>query len=1245
MNDIITPSLKALESTEQQSTRRSLCRLVSTLLSSTQVEGSALPVVQVKKKKGDGNDEEENDSYPTIGVPTASDGVAKTLLSPTEMLSMLSTIYNKPTTSKRLHNGIIQIYSALFILLGSTYVEQYYSDIARHLIEEIGSGSAAGSGYSGWNAKLAERTEPNKARYDSLMARKVVGILLRDVISSRLLTEPGQIAAAQELATMYLKKWPSLLPSQAPPSKQSLIISLEEVSGLLKSLGCAPSSLQDVLYDSLIRLVAHPSHSIQVTASWTLRSFCDVAPTRLSSTINHMVELLSKELSLLSSSSASPPSSSTSAAVASPPDAIPRRAIGHAHALAALIAIIPRQPLYISFDLSAKCMSLAIQLLKQSGTHELRISGIEIQVVWIIVGSLMSLGPHFVRLHLPQLLILWRNALPKVTNKETSAALVRGENEWAWLLHIRECTLGSILSFLKYNSGSSPLSTSPSSTVTLINEDVGRRIVALLSNALTFSNSFATIHASTLANQTLSTTSNLQLVDRDLLFRKRIIECFVALGQNNSTRSLQVPLLQQIVVIFSDSEHYLGGPVGGGGEGNAANTIAASGGNFTNVWDEGDNRGWGVNTLISVREGVVDNAGGSGSDEGDEEENGTERGGDEVEEKIADLLRRSILEVSEHDSSILSSASTNGIPTRPPVASGLINSAIELFSLYFPLQESPNQSALIQSLLNNYNSNRIDKNPGRRMAILANALVAVLGSLRIMMRPSSSKFNKPAAISPIVSSLLLSLIYPALSSSSSLLRSLASEVLGRVSSLSPTSFMASQITHLVSLVVSNTSPSSRSGCALSFSSIYHYVGALSGTPILKTTIEILFSLSEDNHPQVHYYALKSLSRIIGTASLSYVNYVKESVDLMMRLVERDSHDSEEVRSEIGKVVRELIGVLGPELRETSSEKTREKILILLNELGNVVGEERVITEVIGSLNQVRMFTQEGVIDVKELIKRLIDILENKSRNSKRLKMVAVNCIYSLIQTDSTTISKLGGDRLVNELFRLLDEEGEIEGVKEAITSWLRRTGEENGEGWIRICERIMSSSSSSSTSAVVATASANDMIDEESQGLGIDNNSRIKTSRWRTQLFALQCLHEIFETIKSTDELKRAEHFGLSSSSTNRRSSRRKGVLVGRVGDLIKMAFTASTASVMEIRLEGLVVLRDVIEVRLPFIFSWLSCLNYNLGILTIPDITELFANVRNLVRRDTRRDSSTRSVSSSHRRGSYSRFRCRLLS
>ena len=87
-----------------------------------------------------------------------------------------------------------------------------------------------------------------------------------------------------------------------------------------------------------------------------------------------------------------------------------------------------------------------------------------------LVAALMRLGPNFVRLHLPQLLILWKNALPKPTSKDASTAQVRTETEWAFLLHIRECTLSALLAFFKYNGSK------------LVTPDVGRRIAVMLNN-------------------------------------------------------------------------------------------------------------------------------------------------------------------------------------------------------------------------------------------------------------------------------------------------------------------------------------------------------------------------------------------------------------------------------------------------------------------------------------------------------------------------------------------------------------------------------------------------------------------------------------------------------------------------------------------------------------------------------------------------------------------------------------------
>jgi hypothetical protein len=198
------------------------------------------------------------------------------------------------------------------------------------------------------------------------------------------------------------------------------------------------------------------------------------------------------------------------------------------------------------------------------------------------------------------------------------------------------------------------------------------------------------------------------------------------------------------------------------------------------------------------------------------------------------------------------------------------------------------------------------------------------------------------------------------------------------------------------------------------------------------------------------------------------------------------------------------------------------------------------------------------------------------------------------------MSKLGGDGLVRELFGLLDDDPGIEGVRDAIRSWLRQTADTNPNGWIDLCQRIMSRSTGTTaaqTPDVVTTAVAGGggLADEESQGLGIDDDDSERTggggggttslrtrttSRWRTQLFALECLHEVFVTVVKSG---RREHFDITRARQVR--ANRKALLITRVADLIKMAFTASTAQVMEIRLQGLVVLKDVIEVS-PLLLS-----------------------------------------------------------
>lgn len=360
--------------------------------------------------------------------------------------------------------------------------------------------------------------------------------------------------------------------------------------------------LQSALQEPLVALLAHPSHSVRVNAAWALRCFCYSTPLRLPKTIVTVMEKLQRDLAaiLVPTSAFGAPSLGTT----STPQDIPARAMGHAYGLAALVSTIPQRPLYASYDASAKVLDMATSLLKAAGSHDLRPARVEVAAAWTLIAALTSLGPNFVRPHLPQLLVLWRNALPKPTSKDTQGNAGRSRAEWAFLLDVRESALGAVLGFLRANKE-------------LVTLDVARRVSSLLSNALSFANNF--ISAGVLddpmmtdggipgqpqtAGATPGAKSELSLRDTEALLRRRVHQCFVALGFGAIPEATQVVLLQSAVGLFAGPDGYAGSAV------QAA--IASNTGSFTTVWAGTDGYAYGV-----TGEEVVDLGGTGGNGEG-----------------------------------------------------------------------------------------------------------------------------------------------------------------------------------------------------------------------------------------------------------------------------------------------------------------------------------------------------------------------------------------------------------------------------------------------------------------------------------------------------------------------------------------------------------------------------------------------------------------------------------------------------
>jgi hypothetical protein len=349
-------------------------------------------------------------------------------------------------------------------------------------------------------------------------------------------------------------------------------------------------------------------------------------------------------------------------------------------------------------------------------------------------------------------------------------------------------------------------------------------------------------------------------------------------------------------------------------------------------------------------------------------------------------------------------------------------------------------------------------------------------------------------------------------------------------------------------------------------------------------VNILVSLANDPHPVVHFWAADSLAHVIAAASLSYSPFVSSTLGQLVAIYNAETHEPEggsigsaNIRGDLPayqglcKIISALVGVLGPELAEAGL--VRSLIFIVVGELA-LEEDEGISVEAIKCQQQFLMFAP-GQVDVP----RLVSAFQRNLTSTRRpLKVASINAFYQLIQRDAPLMSKLGGNQLVEQLFGLLDDDPSIEGVRDVIANWAKQTSAVSPLGWVDLCQRIMNRTTASQ---VIATGASSQARAQDDEGQSIVAGGEAKTggtrltTRWRTQLFALRCLHYVIMAVLAA---KRPEHFDLPLA--RRLGLNPKVMLVSRVGDLIRMAFSASTAQVTEIRLQGLVVLRDVIEVR-----------------------------------------------------------------
>lgn len=88
----------------------------------------------------------------------------------------------------------------------------------------------------------------------------------------------------------------------------------------------------------------------------------------------------------------------------------------------------------------------------------------------------------------------------------------------------------------------------------------------------------------------------------------------------------------------------------------------------------------------------------------------------------------------EHDSVYIHIAEDNETSELPdPPATEVVNSAITLFAIALPLQNPKVQEGVLEQMATHLSSNSLQRDPGRKAAITANAAMALLGALKVTL--------------------------------------------------------------------------------------------------------------------------------------------------------------------------------------------------------------------------------------------------------------------------------------------------------------------------------------------------------------------------------------------------------------------------------------------------------------------------------------------------------------------------------
>lgn len=414
-------------------------------------------------------------------------------------------------------------------------------------------------------------------------------------------------------------------------------------------------------------------------------------------------------------------------------------------------------------------------------------------------------------------------------------------------------------------------------------------------------------------------------------------------------------------------------------------------------------------------------------------------------------------------------------------------------------------------------------------------------------------------------------------------RTIGVEALGRLCDSAGNSCTNTQVNWLVDTIVENREPNARAGCAAALGCIHSQIGGMAAGLHLKTIVGVLMSLCNDPHPVVHFWALGGLERVANSAGLTFSPFVSSALGMLAQLYNADTHNEEAAALAtsnieatfltpvvLSRCVDSLINVLGPDLQDIA--KTRNLILTLLRQF-QLEENPALVTESSKCLDHFSLYAS-NFVDFSGYVKRLQG--ELRARNPL-MRDVAVRGLSNLMKRDAASVVRTASETLEDDIWLAFDDAPDNTSLKTMIREWMQQTALRETELWIHRCQNIMTKTRNKVeiSPSTAAQTNAPDLPDDEVAGFasavagdvqadaGNEGVAGQELLKWQTRNFSMSCLSELLATVQEAilpDQTIPAEL-----------------ALQSKVGDIVRMAFSASTANVIELRVWGLKIVDQVL--------------------------------------------------------------------